>query len=264
MFADDHPEAFGTKLSKIDILVPAQSKTRPSSEPDQCRLSSSRGRTPATAGRLICGAAIYAASSDASTENCAKKTLLTTVNRSSNFKIFTYSAAVKEPNRQRQIDPHPAANPADVTSLDAIIAAAYKVISGSAGEQRDWQRERSLFISGARLIPTGHAPGMTTSTGELTPQLLDIDGYIDRVERYFRGNGFFEKEVVRRTEQFGRIAHVWSTYESRHNPEDPEPFMRGINSFQLFDDGTRWWIVSVYWQHESAEYPLPANYLPHL
>jgi hypothetical protein len=62
-------------------------------------------------------------------------------------------------------------------------------------------------------------------------------------------------------EQFGQIAHVWSTYESRRDPSDPEPFMRGINSIQLFDDGKRWWILSIYWQHESSKHSIPAKYL---
>jgi hypothetical protein len=95
---------------------------------------------------------------------------------------------------------------------------------------------------------------------ELIPQVLDIDGYIARVEPLFAEQGFYEKEVARRIEQFGQIAHVWSTYESRHDPGDPEPFMRGINSIQLFYDGTHWWIVSVYWQHESAEHLIPRKY----
>jgi|SRR5207245_1916258 len=66
---------------------------------------------------------------------------------------------------------------------------------------------------------------------------------------------------ARRTEQFGHIAHVWSTYESRHSEDDPEPFMRGINSIQLFYDGNRWWIVNIYWQQESVEDPIPEKYL---
>jgi hypothetical protein len=37
--------------------------------------------------------------------------------------------------------------------------------------------------------------------------------------------------------------------------------MRGINSFQLFNDGERWWVLSVYWQHETAEHPIPESYL---
>ena len=149
------------------------------------------------------------------------------------------------------------AEPADVVSIDAIITAAYDAISGAAGKKRDWDRERSLYYPGARLIPTSR-PGATEG---LAPQTLDVDGFIARVEPYFAEHGFFEKEIARRTEQFGHIAHVWSTYESRHSEEDPEPFMRGINSIQLFHDGTRWWIVNIYWQQESVEDPIPEKYL---
>jgi len=148
------------------------------------------------------------------------------------------------------------ADPADVASIDAIIRAAYDGISGPAGKKRDWDRERSLYYSGARLIPTAK-PG---TNSDLAPQMLDVNGFIARVEPYFAEHGFYEKEIARRTEQFGNIAHVWSTYESRHNPDDPEPFMRGINSIQLFYDGSRWWIVTIYWQQESKEYPIPVKY----
>jgi hypothetical protein len=161
-------------------------------------------------------------------------------------------------------------NQSDVESIDAIIAASYDVISGPVGKKRDWDRERSLFYPGARLIPTATVPGKNDvdlaagrvrPNGGLAPQVLDVEGYIARVEPLFAKEGFYETEVARRTEQFGRIAHVWSTYESRRDPSDPQPFMRGVNSFQLFNDGNRWWILSVYWQHESPQYPLPKNYL---
>ena len=134
------------------------------------------------------------------------------------------------------------ANPSDVASIDAIIEAVYDSISGPAGQKRDWERERSLYYAGARLIPTAK-PGTNSN---LAPQILDVDGFIARVAPYFAENGFFEKEIARRTEQFGHIAHVWSTYESRHNADDPEPFIRGIKSIQLFYDGNRWWIVNIY------------------
>ena len=150
------------------------------------------------------------------------------------------------------------ADPRDVESIDSIIAAAYDVISGPAGQKRDWNRERSLFYTGARIVPTASVPGRNDVA--LEPQLLDVEGYIARAEPLLQ-KGFYEKEVARRTEQFGCIAHVWSTYESRHDPTDPEPFMRGINSIQLFNDGKRWWIVSIYWQHESALHSIPEDYV---
>ena len=147
----------------------------------------------------------------------------------------------------------------DTSSIDALVNAAYDVISGPAGTARDWERERSLFWPGARLIPTATVPGRNDV--DLAPLMLDVEGYIERVEPIFAKGGFYETEIARRTEQFGRIAHVWSTYESRHSRDDREPFMRGINSLQLFHDGNRWWIVNIFWQHESAEHPLPERYL---
>jgi hypothetical protein len=148
---------------------------------------------------------------------------------------------------------------ADVGSIDAIIRAAYDVISGPAGGKRDWNRERSLFYPGARLIPTASVPGRNDV--DLEPQMLDVEGYIARAEPLFEKTGFYETEIARRVEQFGQIAHVWSTYDSRHDPDDAKPFMRGINSIQLFNDGKRWWILSIYWQHENAAHPIPNKYL---
>jgi hypothetical protein len=150
----------------------------------------------------------------------------------------------------------PAANPADVASMDAIIAALYDVISGPAGKKRDWDRMRSLFVPGARLIPTGPRPG-----GGVGSRVLTVDEYITRAAAFFDKEGFFEREVARRTETFGSIAHAFSTYESRHKPEDPQPFQRGINSIQLMNDGHRWWVLTIFWQGEDKEHPLPQKYL---
>jgi hypothetical protein len=152
-----------------------------------------------------------------------------------------------------------AAAPADVVSIDGIISAAYDVISGPTAKKRDWDRMRSLFISGARLIPTAIEAGKVDV--DLAPHILDVEGFIARADAIFEKNGFYEKEIARRVEQFGQIAHVWSTYESRHDPDDAKPFMRGINSIQLFNDGKRWWILSIYWQHENAAHPIPKKYL---
>jgi hypothetical protein len=150
----------------------------------------------------------------------------------------------------------PAANPADVASMDAIIAAVYDVISGPAGKKRDWDRMRSLFIPGARLIPTGPRPA-----GGYGSRVLTVDEYIGRASGVFDKEGFYEKEVARQTELFGQIAHAFSTYESRHSPDEAKPFQRGINSIQLMNDGKRWWIVTIFWQGEDEKTPLPEKYL---
>src|SRR3977135_4252334 len=102
-------------------------------------------------------------------------------------------------------------NPADVESIDAIVNAAYDAISGPAGKKRDWDRERSLYFPGARLIPTAMKEGADVSENAgLEPQILDVDAFIARVEPIFEKDGFYEKEIARRIEQFGNIAQVWS------------------------------------------------------
>ena len=150
----------------------------------------------------------------------------------------------------------PAADPKDVATMDAIIAALYDVISGPAGQKRNWDRFRSLFVPGARLIPTGRRP-----TGETVSRVRTPEEYIQGSSTLLEQNGFFEKEVSRRVEKFGNIAHIFSTYEARHKAEEEKPFMRGINSIQLMNDGKRWWIVTVFWQAEDATNQLPAEYL---
>lgn len=149
------------------------------------------------------------------------------------------------------------ADPADVASIDAIIAATYDVISGAAGEARDWDRFRSLFIEGARLIPTGRPGG----TGAWRTRVITPEQYVTGSGPILERDGFFETEIGRVTERFGNIVHLFSAYESRRNPDDPQPFTRGVNSFQLMYDGTRWWVVTIFWQAESAEFPIPGRYL---
>ena len=86
--------------------------------------------------------------------------------------------------------------------------------------------------------------------------------YVERSGAMLERDGFHEVEIARTVQQFGNVTHAFSTYESRRTLSDAEPFMRGINSIQLFDDGTRWWVLSIYWQQERPDAPIPAQYLP--
>jgi hypothetical protein len=150
----------------------------------------------------------------------------------------------------------PAAGPraADTASPEAIVAALYDVISGPAGQARDWDRFRGLFAIGARLLPA--APRADGSA----PAARSPDDYVTRANDALL-KGFFEQEVARREEAFGTIMHVFSTYESRRAKADEKPFARGINSIQLMQHGGRWWIVTVMWDQERPENPIPPKYL---
>jgi len=143
----------------------------------------------------------------------------------------------------------PSAKPDDAKSLESTLRAIYDVISGPAGE-RDWNRFRSLFAPGARLTST------TKNATSTSPRLLTVDDYIQHAGTYFNTHGFFESDIVNRVQKFSNIAHVFSSYESRTAPNE-KPFARGINSIQLFYDGSRWWILSILWDEESPTNPLP-------
>lgn len=149
-----------------------------------------------------------------------------------------------------------AARAEDVESLDGMMRAIYDVISGPAGAPRDWARFRSLFIEGARLIPINPA-------SEAGARVLSPEDYVERGRATFAENPFYESEIARKVDRFGAMAHVFSTYEARRAP-DEAPFLRGINSFQLLNHAGRWWIVTIYWQAEDAQTPLPDQYLPPL
>jgi hypothetical protein len=159
------------------------------------------------------------------------------------------SSAIAQP----VADEWPQANPADVESVESIMGAVYDVISGPAGP-RDWDRFRSLFHSEARLIPV-------SGNGQF-PFYMGVDEYIDRAGAQFNQTGFFEKEIHRVEEQYGPLVHAFSTYESYDAADATEPFARGINSFQLLNDGARWWVVNIFWQSENDALPIPSEYLP--
>ena len=146
------------------------------------------------------------------------------------------------------------ARPADVAGREAIVAALYDSISGPAGD-RDWERFRSLFIPEAQLIAS-----FKKKDGTLGYKAMTVQGYIDGAGKYFKEHAFYEQEISRKLETFGSITHIFSTYESRETA-DGKPFERGINSIQLFNDGSRWWIVNVYWTGETPENAIPARYL---
>jgi hypothetical protein len=150
----------------------------------------------------------------------------------------------------------PKAKAADVSSVDAILSSLYDVISGPAGQPRDWNRFRSLFVPDARLIPARH--DKTGNGADVVP--YTPEQYQERASPLLE-KGFFERGIHNTTESFGAIAQVFSTYESRHTKEG-EPFQRGINSIQLIKDGKRYWIVTILWDGESPTNPIPAKYLP--
>jgi len=138
----------------------------------------------------------------------------------------------------------------DTATVDSAVAALYSVISGPAGP-RDWARFKALFAPDGRMV----------QLGKNEPLVLSPQGYVDLASVAFGKDGFFEREIARRTERYGNLVHVFSTYESRRTA-DGTPFARGINSIQFARIDGKWRIISIVWQSETAAFPLPDAYLP--
>lgn len=164
-------------------------------------------------------------------------------------------------------DKMPSANPEDVATFDALLAALYDVISGDqvtadGQNARDWDRFRSLFHPElGRLIPLA-ADAKNPDAVRWRATGMTPDEYVERGKRWFRTQAFYEREVHRVEERFGGIAHAWSTYQGYNAKDAAEPFLRGVNSIQAMYDGSRWWLLVVAWDAERPDQPLPAKYLP--
>jgi hypothetical protein len=162
--------------------------------------------------------------------------------------------------------PPPASSPAagrpDGASVDSIVAALYASVSHGPDAEPDWERMRSLFLQVGMLIPPRRRPQDLFT-------VIDVDGFQSLVHKAIAAakekgdpTSFYESEIARRTDCFGNVCQVFSTYESRRAPSDAKPFVRGINSIQLVRDEQGWWVASVIWDTERPDNPIPAQYLP--
>jgi hypothetical protein len=156
---------------------------------------------------------------------------------------------------QEQWTPSRAAAAADVSSIDGIVRAFYEVVSGPAGQRRDWARDSTLYLPGVRFVTVNRG-----RDGRFQANVVTHAQFARGFEPS-ANQGFFEKEIHRVMRRFGPMVNVFSTYEWRRTEQGPVGG-RGINSLELFHDGQRWWIAAAMWADEDAQNPIPAEYLP--
>lgn len=145
--------------------------------------------------------------------------------------------------------------PSDPPAIDVAVKKLYSVISGPAGQARDWSAFREMFVTDAKFFVV-----VKDAQGKETTVTMTPDDYVKRSGPYLEKNGFFEKEIARETRFYGGIAQVWTTYESRAKRDDKMPFARGINSVQLVKVGEVWKIASITWTDEATAGPIPKSY----
>lgn len=145
-------------------------------------------------------------------------------------------------------------HPEDVASPSAVVQASYVAISGPPGQVLNLDRFRTLFLPQAQLV------SVSVKAGQVVSHAMTLQEFTDMLAARIGKDGHIEHEIAQRVDVYGNIANVWSSYESRKTPDDPQ-VVRGINSIQLMYDGKRWWISGAQWQHETADTPIPSQYL---
>jgi hypothetical protein len=148
-----------------------------------------------------------------------------------------------------------APRPADVSSIDGIVNAYYAVVSGPAGQPRQWGRDRTLYWPGLRFFAAG-----VKRDGSPTVRVMTHQEFVDATDAGMVKNGFTESEIHRITYRIGNIAHVMSTYET-HDVGTGPVTGRGVNSIDLYWDGKRWWITAASWDDERPGSPIPSELL---
>jgi len=152
--------------------------------------------------------------------------------------------------------PRIAPRPQDVATMDGIISAFYDVVSGPAGQPRQWSRDSTLYVPGVLFISTD-----VGKDGKPYHQIMSHQQFVDKYNASVVSQGFYEQEIHRVTTRYGTIAHVMSTYVMRRTANGPL-IGRGVNSLELFYDKGRWWIVCDLWDEERPGNPLPKELLP--
>jgi hypothetical protein len=174
--------------------------------------------------------------------------------------LFPQSAG-KQPDPQKPI-PHisigiASPRPEDVSTIDGMIKAYYEVVSGPAGQRRQWDRDATLYIPNVRFVILSE-----DATGKTTAQSMTHQEFVDMSQASMGGKAFYEHEVHRITQRAGNVVHVFSTAERSSSP-DGKVEGRGIDSIELFWDGKRWWITGAnLWDLNTTKHPLPAEFLP--
>jgi hypothetical protein len=150
-------------------------------------------------------------------------------------------------------------DPDDVGTQDGIVKALYESLSFATGSQPDFDRFKTLFREQALLVPP--------KSDKASPlHQIEVDLWVKKTVEHIVLDGMERKgghvtEVARRTSKFGTIVQIFSTFELRVKLNDPSPTQRGIYSMQLMRDNQRWWIVSLMWDFERTDLPIPRAYL---
>jgi hypothetical protein len=143
----------------------------------------------------------------------------------------------------------------DVSTIEGIVTASYETISAGVGVPRQWGRDRTLFDPNSRSV----AVSVNEKTGAVTARGSTEQEFADESDASLVKDGFTERELKHVIKRFGNVATALSSYEG--TVASGKVVTRGVNIFQLYFDGKRWWILSMVWDEERPGNPIPKELL---
>lgn len=129
----------------------------------------------------------------------------------------------------------------------AMIRSLYEALNWGPDKAPGWDAFKACFHETARLYPSARPM-----------EALSVDAFVERMDAQRQsGNlaSFSETMLGEDVLVFGNVAVAFSAYETLMNDGDTS---RGLNAFHLAHDGNEWKVLSLAWDNESADLPLPS------
>ncbi len=142
----------------------------------------------------------------------------------------------------------------DLKLIENLTSELYNAICFEVGSHPPVERLKELFIPTVNMIRNDDA----------SPVVMTVDDFIKSYTGKIEDGtiqSFYEGELNHITEIFGTIAHRFSTYETKFDLDNPEPFSIGINSIQYIRVGKNWKISSIVWNNQNNTNKIPDKYL---
>jgi hypothetical protein len=131
-----------------------------------------------------------------------------------------------------------------INDFEALTARLYEQV-GRPRDDAGWDAIRPLYHPRATLVRTG-----VDDNGKRFALAMTLDEYIANVKQLLADVEFSEVELFQRVDEFGNVARLASVYEFRYRGGGEDRNGRGVNFFNLVNDGRGWQVMNMVWDNE--------------
>lgn len=118
----------------------------------------------------------------------------------------------------------------------AVVERLLQCVSSEPGEAKQWDSFKALCAADARvavLVQRSGKPPVLRS--------FSVDAFVQTMSQ--NNSPFQEKQLKVEVDAFNGMATVWQPYELLAGNDR----RTGVNTYQLYSDGQRWYVHSLLW-----------------